>query len=607
MKIKYNHRLVILLVIPIFIAIVPAQQIRVACIGNSITAGAWLPNPAEDSYPAVLGVLLGPDYHVRNFGYSGSTVLKNSDSPYWEKSSYQFALGFFPDIVVILLGTNDSKPENWIFSNEFESDYIALIESFIIKNADATFILCYPPPILFDTDSEANLKNEVIPKISAVGNQTGSSVLNLYGSFENRSELYQDGIHPNEDGYQLLANLVYKRIQKLSDVIAPEVPMDFIAEGADLSVILSWSPNSEPDLGSYVLFRAESVNNVLQYLTNVVWPQVNYTDYNVVGGNPYYYSIAAMDLSGNMSVRSAVKSAIPLDTAPDTPTNFVVVSGDGHVNLSWDPSSEPDLATYILFRAEFDETMINYSTNVHMSNTTYIDNNLINGNSYYYSIAAMDKGGNMSERSAVKLGEPKDNTKPEAPTNLGVLTEFGQVVLHWDHNSEPDLKEYDIYRSINTFNSKDEAGTIGVVLKTETSFIDTDLDVYTEYFYSVTATDSSGNESDLANVVTTVTLDVENRSEEKSNSTSFIVAPNPFNSVTALFYNISKQTHVRLSVVDILGKEVCLLVDRTQKPGRYTVIWNAKDGRGNQVSAGVYLYNFTAEQKVNFGKMVYLK
>ncbi|MFC1581739.1 GDSL-type esterase/lipase family protein [Candidatus Neomarinimicrobiota bacterium] len=185
---------------------------RVACVGNSITVGVWLSNPAEDSYPAVLGGLLGSDYDVRNFGSSGSTVLKNGDLPYWETSSYQSALEFSPDIVVILLGTNDSTPENWVFSDEFEADYVALIESFKIENADAELILCYPPPILSDPDSEANLINELIPKISAVGNQTGSRVLNLYESFEGHSELYHDGVHPNKDGHQVIANLVYQMI-----------------------------------------------------------------------------------------------------------------------------------------------------------------------------------------------------------------------------------------------------------------------------------------------------------------------------------------------------------------------------------------------------------
>jgi lysophospholipase L1-like esterase len=212
MRIKDNHQLVILFVILVIISIAPAQPTRVACVGNSITVGMWLSDPAEDSYPAVLGVLLGPDYDVRNFGSSGATVLKNGDIPYWETPSYLSALEFSPDIVVILLGTNDATPENWIFSNEFEADYVALIESFMIENADAKFILCYPIPILSEPDREANLINEVIPMISVVANQTDSSVLNLYERFEHHSELYHDGIHPNKDGHQVIADLIFQKI-----------------------------------------------------------------------------------------------------------------------------------------------------------------------------------------------------------------------------------------------------------------------------------------------------------------------------------------------------------------------------------------------------------
>ena len=46
------------------------DAIRVACIGNSITYGVGTRNPAKDSYPAVLGQMLGDGYEVRNFGVS---------------------------------------------------------------------------------------------------------------------------------------------------------------------------------------------------------------------------------------------------------------------------------------------------------------------------------------------------------------------------------------------------------------------------------------------------------------------------------------------------------------------------------------------------------
>src|SRR5258708_827771 len=110
-------------------------SVRVACVGDSITYGAGLSGRETNSYPAQLGRLLGAGYDTRNFGVSGATMLKHSDLPYMFRSEYTNALDFAPDIIVIMLGTNDSKhhgdgsldsdkaPENWRNKTEYLPDY----------------------------------------------------------------------------------------------------------------------------------------------------------------------------------------------------------------------------------------------------------------------------------------------------------------------------------------------------------------------------------------------------------------------------------------------------------------------------------------------------
>jgi hypothetical protein len=51
-------------------------QIKVACVGDSITAGYALANPGTQSHPAQLQLRLGSGYTVGNFGLSGATLLK---------------------------------------------------------------------------------------------------------------------------------------------------------------------------------------------------------------------------------------------------------------------------------------------------------------------------------------------------------------------------------------------------------------------------------------------------------------------------------------------------------------------------------------------------
>ena len=104
------------------------DKIRVACIGNSVTYGYGLGERERHSYPAGLQEMLGEKYEVRNFGFSGATMLIKGHKPYWEKPSYAEALDFKPHIVIIHLGLNDTDPRNWAnYKEEFMTDYMEMI------------------------------------------------------------------------------------------------------------------------------------------------------------------------------------------------------------------------------------------------------------------------------------------------------------------------------------------------------------------------------------------------------------------------------------------------------------------------------------------------
>ena len=89
------------------------NPMKVACVGNSITFGATIPNRESNSYPAQLQAWLGEGYEVRNFGYSGSTVIRRGDYQYAASEAHSRSLEFQPDIVVMKLGTNDAQLHMW--------------------------------------------------------------------------------------------------------------------------------------------------------------------------------------------------------------------------------------------------------------------------------------------------------------------------------------------------------------------------------------------------------------------------------------------------------------------------------------------------------------
>ena len=92
------------------------DAVRVACLGNSITDGFGIDMASAYGYPAMLQKKLGDGYWVRNFGVSSRTMLNKGDWPYMNEPAWRDALDFKPEIVIIKLGTNDSKPENWQYN-----------------------------------------------------------------------------------------------------------------------------------------------------------------------------------------------------------------------------------------------------------------------------------------------------------------------------------------------------------------------------------------------------------------------------------------------------------------------------------------------------------
>ena len=185
---------------------VDARPIRVACVGDSITQGS--------GYPQKLQMMLGSNYTVANFGVCGSTVSQNSTIPYMNQSAFRNAEDFDPEIVVIMLGTNDANPEIAYSENNFESDYAQLISSFEGLNGDQLIWVVKSPPIFSNTSSynSTYLADTVIPHVDNVANQLNLPTVDMYDVFSNHSDYFMDGVHPNPDGASLIASNVYDAI-----------------------------------------------------------------------------------------------------------------------------------------------------------------------------------------------------------------------------------------------------------------------------------------------------------------------------------------------------------------------------------------------------------
>ena len=212
---KYTVSLLLVLLV---VSAAAQSRIKVACVGNSITEGAGLSKGM--SYPEQLQQMLGDQYEVRNYGLGGRTLLRKGDLPYWQEEMYQEVLAWIPDLVIIKLGTNDSKPQNWIYSEEFENDYRNFIQSFRKLPGKRGIYICTPIPVFKDAwgITESIVKEEIIPVIMKVGRAEGVSVIDLYSPMLGKGDLVPDGVHPNEAGATIIAGEISRFVKSTTGI-----------------------------------------------------------------------------------------------------------------------------------------------------------------------------------------------------------------------------------------------------------------------------------------------------------------------------------------------------------------------------------------------------
>ena len=211
-----KNAIISLFLLFITVQYVAAQKkvIKIACIGNSITYGVGTRNPAKDSYPAVLGQMLGDGYEVRNFGVSARTMLMKGDNPYMKEERYRQALDYNPDIVTIKLGTNDTKPQNWRYKSDFKKDMETMIRTLRALPSKPEIYLCYPIPAYAVQwgINDSIIVHGVMPVINRLAAKYGLKVIDLHTPLTGMKECFADNVHPNEKAAVRIAQAIYRQL-----------------------------------------------------------------------------------------------------------------------------------------------------------------------------------------------------------------------------------------------------------------------------------------------------------------------------------------------------------------------------------------------------------
>lgn len=200
--------------------------IRIACVGDSITYGAMIRGRSRNCYPAQLQNMLGEKYSVRNFGVNGRTMQKASDAPYWQHRNFSLSAEFNPDVVLIMLGTNDSKAHNWRNIDAYVNDCREMLRRYQSLPSNPVVYLMTPPTefveknkIVVNYDMSNEIIDEIAGAIKILAEKENIKVIDINTATASHPECFIfDGVHPNAAGAKVIAETVCKAILEHSDI-----------------------------------------------------------------------------------------------------------------------------------------------------------------------------------------------------------------------------------------------------------------------------------------------------------------------------------------------------------------------------------------------------
>lgn len=581
---------VILLLVLEISVLAQAKPIRVACVGNSITFGAGV--SSDLAYPTQLGKLLGAHYDVKNFGVSARTLLKKGDYPYWKDPAFVDAKDFQPQIVIIKLGTNDTKSQNWVYKNEFYSDYIDLINEFRKGKVKPQILISRPCPVYQTAwgirDSILKL---LIPIIDSVKETAKTDFIDFNTPMLDHASWFPDGVHPNAAGYSFMAQVAKDAILNSAAGITRyfNSSKSFFEKGE--SVPLYWETTS----GSQVTLNGNPVNTTDSLVVN----PLETTTYTLIA--------KGLDRSDTISINLQYLRPGKIKSFYAKPRNLEIGTGDSS-QIFWTTATESQVFFNDLqVEANGSKTVSPSSTTIYKLTTTgdtsdlkEISIQLLPAEEINRSLDGIVKSStaqtNFSTANAID-GDPatawksKNESSPWIYIDFEKLMDFKRVVLNWGRNygiayKLQSVSEAGVLATIYT----QSAGTGGIEQINNLTGSGRYLRLQcTKKFIA-----DSGyvlNEFEVYGQKKTTALNDE--TERVNDFNLFQNYPNPFNPSTLISWRLAESSFVTLKVYDVLGNEVATLVNEEQQVGHHAINFNTtynNQQTTNNLPSGVYFY-----------------
>ena len=250
--------------------VTPAENEKtvIACVGDSITKGERSGDVNRYSYPAQLQDMLGDEYEVLNLGWGGATAQNTTSNPYKKTTQYRQAKESNADIVIVKLAHNDTKSANWDSTNPeaAKAKFKTALKELVVEMQNLPsepVVYMVTPSWALGSSTDTIFADYMIPAINEIATELGCTVIDVNTVTQNKTELYSlegTNVHPNKEGYALIAETVYKSL--MGKAYEAPAPVDTSVPETDPAKPLMVNYEKYPDATAY---RLETVADVEKF------------------------------------------------------------------------------------------------------------------------------------------------------------------------------------------------------------------------------------------------------------------------------------------------------------------------------------------------------